>query len=678
MSHPTPQHASLIMFPNRQASQFPNVWIVWSMRFLAASALAIASYLAWTAFRAGDVIGCSADGVWDCGHVLHSRWSKVFGVPVSLPASFVYVSMLVALGYAGASQLSPRRQTAWSFVTLLAFTAGMSAIWFISLQLFVLRSLCLYCMAAHTIGLVLAAAALAWHPLDRRIAKALSVFALLAVAGLIASQTLVEPPPTFAIDYHETAGTTFSEGEDEMFFDPTFAGPDELPNELTVDEFVFDPGLASDGALTEPTVQTHETGLPVSETETDVVAESLESTSVQPILSQSTVVSTLPDEALIMSGLLTTDSHFLRGKSPNDLKPSTDVEPSTVLTRSADENEAITGKSVAVETITPARSDLELGDFVDSQPLDTEPTAAKFDAKAGRFGLTNSDDSILLSLVKEMYRDLNEASHLRQLAMATDTGATMANHPASPPSASMTPLPDVEQESTKTNQSEADRANDDDAADTETAAAPPRRTVSVMGGRVKLNTYQWPIVGRPDATHVLVELFDYTCPHCRSMNGQLKVACQRFGDQLAILTLPVPLSRQCNETVNQTRSSHIEACDLARLVLAVWRIDPAIFPSYHDWMFAVSRNRTATEARQQAMQLVGREALDAELAKPLVNQYIAKHVLLYKRAGQGTVPKLMTERLTLRGETGSSDSFCDLLERELNIKPVVVGRTVSN
>ncbi len=52
-----------------------------------------------------------------------------------------------------------------------------------------------------------------------------------------------------------------------------------------------------------------------------------------------------------------------------------------------------------------------------------------------------------------------------------------------------------------------------------------------------------------DAPYIFVELFDYTCPHCRATQRAIKGAREALKDDLAVIVLPVPLSRQCNDTV---------------------------------------------------------------------------------------------------------------------------------
>jgi protein-disulfide isomerase len=196
------------------------------------------------------------------------------------------------------------------------------------------------------------------------------------------------------------------------------------------------------------------------------------------------------------------------------------------------------------------------------------------------------------------------------------------------------------------------------------------RLVKIMGGKTSLNVYQWPLIGKPEADQILVELFDYTCSHCRRMHEHLKVAHERFGDQVAFVSLPMPLNAACNDTVTVTHHQHQYACELAKLAMAVWKVSPRKFPEFHDWLFDSLSPRQPGEAHAKAIELVGVEALQKELNGPSVKKYIGLHVNIYKRAGRGTVPKLMSSSFTIKGNTNSADELCRILEQRLGVRPM--------
>ena len=64
------------------------------LRGLCLAALLISGYLAWSAIQLRPVIGCGGSDLIDCDHVLNSHWSKIFGLPVSIPAVGLYATLL--------------------------------------------------------------------------------------------------------------------------------------------------------------------------------------------------------------------------------------------------------------------------------------------------------------------------------------------------------------------------------------------------------------------------------------------------------------------------------------------------------------------------------------------------------------------------------------------------------
>lgn len=196
-------------------------------------------------------------------------------------------------------------------------------------------------------------------------------------------------------------------------------------------------------------------------------------------------------------------------------------------------------------------------------------------------------------------------------------------------------------------------------------APKPKRIVSISGGRTRLNSRHWPLLGKPDAKYIFVEMFDYTCPHCKNTHKAVSGAFKALKDDLAILALPVPLSAACNSSVRVTNAKHAEACEIARIAVGVWRCNPAKFHEFHDWMFEAPIARTAFEARRKGEQMVGKPKLDKELARPYASQYLAKHVQLYQRAGAGTVPKLLFPRSTINGEIVSPNTLINIIQQQL-------------
>lgn len=193
--------------------------------------------------------------------------------------------------------------------------------------------------------------------------------------------------------------------------------------------------------------------------------------------------------------------------------------------------------------------------------------------------------------------------------------------------------------------------------------APERRIVRIIGD-IKLDVRQWPLVGKPDAKYVIAEMFDYTCPHCRDMHHEIDKAFEKYGDDLAVITLAVPLSTKCNNQIARTEPHHRESCELAQLAIAVWKLKPEKYGEYHDWLLTAGRSRTIAEARAEALKIIDEEELEKLLTKKLPQKFIASHVKLYGKAGRGSIPKVLFPKVTLTGNVGS-DRLISTIEREL-------------
>jgi uncharacterized membrane protein len=220
-----------IPFPTAGGRAIPPRPLVWLMRLLCCAALGVTGYLAVTALQEGEVAGCGSGGTFDCSYVLHSRWSKVLGVPVSIPAFALYSVLLLALAFCRRAATKSHQRLAWGVVTLGAFAAGLSAIWFIGLQLFALGHVCKYCEAAHLCGLALSVAILWKRPLGGRMTAGLAGVSVLGVSLLIGTQALSTPPQTYQVEHYPAAvpANSAASAKSDAATKPDTAKPQEKP-----------------------------------------------------------------------------------------------------------------------------------------------------------------------------------------------------------------------------------------------------------------------------------------------------------------------------------------------------------------------------------------------------------------------------------------------------------------
>lgn len=152
---------------NTRAAAARRAMILWGVRAAAVVAIGLAFYLAVvTAMESGAPAGCGEGS--GCEQVLGSKWGRWFGAPVAQPALVVYGAILAAAAFAGPTTHPARRRTAWAVLAGLAALAALAAVWFVALQLFVVKSFCAWCSGLHACGLVIAALVWAGLPLRRK------------------------------------------------------------------------------------------------------------------------------------------------------------------------------------------------------------------------------------------------------------------------------------------------------------------------------------------------------------------------------------------------------------------------------------------------------------------------------------------------------------------------------
>ena len=180
--------------------------LLYAVRFCSLVAVGLSGYLAWVSFSGGAAVGCGPES--NCDKVLHSRWAYWFGLPVSVLAVLMHLSIIgvsMRLGRAASAALQRR---AWEFLVPGALVVMGASLWFVGLQVFEVRSICPYCMVAHGSGFLAAMLLLIAAPfrnvsakpweleqqvfVSARTFRKLALIAVLALGGLIAGQTLYQ------------------------------------------------------------------------------------------------------------------------------------------------------------------------------------------------------------------------------------------------------------------------------------------------------------------------------------------------------------------------------------------------------------------------------------------------------------------------------------------------------
>ncbi|MDC0935862.1 vitamin K epoxide reductase family protein [Pirellulales bacterium] len=168
-------------------------------------------------------------------------------------------------------------------------------------------------------------------------------------------------------------------------------------------------------------------------------------------------------------------------------------------------------------------------------------------------------------------------------------------------------------------------------------AAGSGRLVKFFDGQKSFRLGAVPLLGDPEARHVIVKYFDYTCQSCRAMHGQLEVLLERYPEEFAVIVIPAPLEKGCNSYLPATVQNHPDACGFARCALTMWRHAPGQFGDFHDWLFE------SHPTLEQAEERVGQEWLQDDETKRWVNAFLRQDFEDYGRLIQQTsvMPKLL-------------------------------------
>ena len=553
----------------------PSRVLYWTMITLCVIAASLSGYLAAMALMASDVAGCGAGAIFNCEHVLTSKFSKVLGVPVSVPAFSMYASMLVGLAFFRKSTPQTLQRSIWALLTLGSISAAIAAVWFISLQVFVLEHLCQYCLGAHTCGLIMAGIVLWKSPVRMPAIPGSFALGLLGVGTMAMMQWNSEEPQQFT----DT---------------PLDIGP-------------ADTQMADAGEFAPPA----EFGPPVAFAPPMEFAPPVE---FEP-----------PVEFAPPAGVLPRTE-------TSDIQTAQFTPPLTADVSDV-RQVALTDRDVAESGISPAVE--EVGCEVDVP----ETEATEEEATEESVDTTEADVSLQMKVTSESVSWLFFPAGTQRLAARFFAD-------------------DTKTDDTKTAAKDADTAKSDEAKE---EPAKPKANMAIVKNQFSLNTRHWPLIGNPDAKYVFIEMFDYTCAHCRKTSKTIDGAFKKYGDDLAVVVLPVPLEKKCNPRA--IGGGHVGACELAKTAIAVWRIDQKKFAEFHKWMCAQSRVPSA--ARKHAEELVGAEAFRKEIALPHAENYVKKHVELYGRVGSGTVPKLVFPETKLEGAITDTNYLCSKIEREL-------------
>lgn len=208
--------------------------------------------------------------------------------------------------------------------------------------------------------------------------------------------------------------------------------------------------------------------------------------------------------------------------------------------------------------------------------------------------------------------------------------------------------------------------------------AAKERLVKFLGGKLTLDVYKHPIIGSPDAPHIVIEMVSYDCSHCRKMHTTMQHALERYGDQVAILIMVQPLDKECNKLVKDPAASHQGACTIARLGIGIAKLNPGAFADFHEFLMSGDKDKPPAMETviPKAYVLADRSQLrdytkSDELARQL-DGYIDLYDLIQK-LNQGKknfgLPIQIIGDFVISGSVEKEEDVFKAWEQHLGVKP---------
>jgi uncharacterized membrane protein len=129
--------------------------VTWPMivsGILCLAGIAVAAYLTYAHYSTAKVLACSDKGLVNCAKVTTSKYSRIFGVPVSDTGLGFFLVMAVLCSPPAWRSMNP---VVRGLRLIGAASGAVMILWLVYVELFRLDAICLYCTAVHVITVLL-------------------------------------------------------------------------------------------------------------------------------------------------------------------------------------------------------------------------------------------------------------------------------------------------------------------------------------------------------------------------------------------------------------------------------------------------------------------------------------------------------------------------------------------
>lgn len=181
-----------------------------------------------------------------------------------------------------------------------------------------------------------------------------------------------------------------------------------------------------------------------------------------------------------------------------------------------------------------------------------------------------------------------------------------------------------------------------------------------------------PEIGSKNAKNQITLMFDFQCPHCRSLHRLLPEVVEKAGEEFSFKLCPVSLSCECNPYIPNDGIDRFKgSCTMAWLALAVWKSYPELYPQVEDYLLGSGDDQkmiSEEDARNYVESLVGKQALQELLADMNVKSTLSKSIELFGRtysSEKNGIPRLIYNQNWLVPETNSVEELISVIKAKL-------------
>lgn len=191
--------------------------------------------------------------------------------------------------------------------------------------------------------------------------------------------------------------------------------------------------------------------------------------------------------------------------------------------------------------------------------------------------------------------------------------------------------------------------------------------------KLSLITSKLPIIGDRNAKKRIAVLFDYTCHHCRTLHGYVRQIIPKYKNQLSSIMVPMPLDSKCNPRIKTTQKDHINACNYAKICLAVHQVSPGKYDEFDKWLFSDHNStKPLSTVRKYAEEIAGEKIFNETINSQSVLDQLATNIEVYNlnsnNGGTTIMPQSIIKNRVMFGPPPSAQALEKILIQILDLK----------